>query len=89
MFGLKFSWEGNELGSVTLALSVLLGIIPLLGIASLLMGGDIATVGGLFTTLILLALSGIFMFNALWEARERGYGKFIRRKPGDRAEKTR
>ena len=50
-----------------LALSLVLGILPLLGIAWTLMNGMITTVDGLFTTLILLTLSGIFMLNAFWE----------------------
>jgi hypothetical protein len=55
-----------------LALSLVLGILPLLGIAWTLMNGMITTVDGLFTTLILLTLSGIFMLNAFWEMRDSG-----------------
>jgi hypothetical protein len=36
------------------------------------MNGMITTVDGLFTTLILLTLSGIFMLNAFWEMRDSG-----------------
>jgi hypothetical protein len=51
-------------------LSVVLGIIPLLGIAWTVMTGTITTVDGLFTSLILLALAGILFFNAALEARK-------------------
>jgi hypothetical protein len=55
-----------------LALSLVLGILPLLGIAWTLMDGMITTVDGLFLTLILLTLSGVFMLNAYWEMRDCG-----------------
>jgi hypothetical protein len=50
-------------------LSVLLGIIPLLGIVWIFVSHTLTTVDGLFMSLILLALSGIFFFNALLEFR--------------------
>ncbi len=50
-------------------LSVVLGIIPLLGIVWTILNGAIFTVDGLFLTLILLALSGIFFLNAAMELR--------------------
>jgi hypothetical protein len=53
-----------------LLLSVVLGVIPLLGIAWTVMTGTITTVDGLFTSLILLVLSGILFLNALLEARK-------------------
>lgn len=58
--------------SMMLALSLVLGILPLLGIAWTLMNGLITTVDGLFMTLILLTLSGVFMLNAFWEMRDSG-----------------
>ncbi len=48
-----------------LALSLLLALIPLLGIAWILRYGSITTVDGLFTSLILLAMSGILGINVL------------------------
>lgn len=54
---------------VMVVLSVVLGIIPLLGVAWTIKQGTITTVDGLFASLILLALSGIFFLNAgmeLW-----------------------
>ena len=56
-----------------LALSVVLGILPLLGIVWTLMNGTITTVDGLFMSLILVALSGFFFLNAFWECRDCGY----------------
>jgi hypothetical protein len=58
--------------SMMLALSLVLGILPLLGIAWTLMNGMITTVDGLFMSLILLTLSGVFMLNAYWEMRDSG-----------------
>ena len=55
-----------------LAISLVLGILPLLGVAWTLMNGMITTVDGLFMSLILLTLSGVFMLNAYWEMRDMG-----------------
>jgi hypothetical protein len=55
-----------------LALSLVLGVLPLLGVVWTLMNGMITTVDGLFMSLILLTLSGIFMLNAYWEMRDSG-----------------
>jgi hypothetical protein len=60
-----------------LALSLVLGILPLLGVVWTLMNGMITTVDGLFMSLILLTLSGVFMLNAYWEMRDSG---MLRRK---------
>lgn len=57
---------------MNLALSLVLGILPLLGVVWLLMNGMITTVDGLFMSLILLTLSGTFMLNAYWEMRDHG-----------------
>ena len=58
--------------SMMLALSLVLGILPLLGVAWTVMDGMITTVDGLFMSLILLTLSGVFMLNAYWEMRDMG-----------------
>lgn len=50
-------------------LSIVLGIIPLLGIVWTVSNGSITTVDGLFLSLILLALSAIFFLNAFMELR--------------------
>ena len=56
--------------SMMLALSLVLGVLPLLGVAWILLNGTITTVDGLFMSLILLTLSGVFMLNAYWEMRD-------------------
>jgi hypothetical protein len=48
-----------------LVISLLLAIIPLLGIAAILLFGTITTVDGLFTSIILLTISAIFGLNVL------------------------
>lgn len=64
--------------SLILALSLVLGIVPLAGVAWILSSGMItlspfsATVDGLFMTLILLTLAACFLLNAFWEARDQG-----------------
>src|SRR5215470_6721087 len=69
-----------------LALSLVLGVIPLVGVAWIFVSGMItlsppsATVDGLFMTLILLTLSACFLLNAFWEARDQGLLKFIEKK---------
>ena len=61
-----------------LVLSVVLGLIPLAGVAWIFMSGMItlsppsATVDGLFMTLILLTVSACFLLNAYWEMRDQG-----------------
>jgi uncharacterized membrane protein len=55
-----------------LALSLVLGILPLIGVVLTLMNGMITTVDGLFMSLILLVLSATFMLNVYWELRDRG-----------------
>jgi hypothetical protein len=55
-----------------LAISLVLGVLPLLGIVWTLTNGMITTVDGLFMSLILLTLSGVFMLNAYWELRDMG-----------------
>ncbi|HZC24054.1 MAG TPA: hypothetical protein VE866_11995 [Candidatus Binatia bacterium] len=65
--------------SLILVLSLVLGIVPLIGVVWIFVSGMITlsplscTVDGLFTTLILLTLSACFLLNAFWEARDRGW----------------
>ena len=54
-----------------LMLSVVLGIVPLLGVVWIVLRGNIGTVDGLFMTLILLPLSGILFLNAYLDLRGR------------------
>jgi hypothetical protein len=55
-----------------LFVSIVLGLIPLAGIAWIIVSGTITTVDGLFESLIMLSLSGVFFLNAFWELRQRG-----------------
>lgn len=64
-----------------LVLSLVLGIIPLLGIVWAAVSGSLFTVDGLFISLILLTLSAILLLNAVWEAKSNGYLKFLEKKP--------
>jgi len=52
-------------------LSIVLGVIPLLGIGWTVMNGTGTTVDGLFLCLILLTLSGIMFLNVFLELRTR------------------
>ncbi len=64
------------MSTVMLLLSLVLGIVPLAGIAWILLAGSITTVDGMFMSLILLTLSGIFFLNAFWELRDHGFLAF-------------
>ena len=61
-----------------LVLSLVLGLLPLVGVIWIFVSGMIVlspfsvTMDGLFMTLILLTLSGCFLLNAFWEMRDRG-----------------
>jgi hypothetical protein len=61
-----------------LALSLVLGLVPLAGVAWIFVSGMITlspfsvTMDGLFMTLILLTLSACFLLNAFWEMRDHG-----------------
>ena len=57
--------------SMMLVLSVVLGLVPLAGVAWTVVNGTITTVDGLFLSLILLTLSGILFLNAFLEMRSR------------------
>jgi len=55
-----------------LLLSIVLAVLPLLGIAGLIYVNPALTVDNLFMSLILLTISGIFGINVLLELRDRG-----------------
>jgi hypothetical protein len=61
-----------------LVLSLVLGLVPLVGVIWIFVSGMIVlspfsvTMDGLFMTLILLTLSACFLLNAFWEMRDRG-----------------
>ena len=61
--------EGGDLVAVMLLISIVLGLIPLAGIAWIVVSGTMTTVDGLFEVLIMLSLSGVFFLNAFWELR--------------------
>jgi hypothetical protein len=65
---------------VTLLISILLGSIPLAGIAWIIVTRGLTTVDGLFMSLILLTLSGIFFLNVFLELRDRGLLAFLQKK---------
>jgi hypothetical protein len=54
-----------------LVLSLVLGIVPLMGVAWIILKASVTTVDGLFMSLILLTLSGILFLNAFVEVRGR------------------
>jgi hypothetical protein len=61
---------------VMLLISILLGVIPLAGIGWIVVSGTITTVDGLFESLIMLSISGVFFLNVFWELRDHGlFGK--------------
>jgi hypothetical protein len=53
-----------------LVISLVLALIPLLGVVWIVVFGSPTTVDGLFMSLILLAMSGVFGLNALLELRK-------------------
>jgi hypothetical protein len=55
-----------------LLISILFGLLPLAGVVWILVASSIASVDGLFMSLILLTISGIFFLNIFLELRERG-----------------
>ena len=56
---------------MVLLLSLVLALVPLLGVVWIILYGSPLTVDGLFTSLILLAMSGILGMNVLLELRKR------------------
>ena len=66
--------------AVMLLLSIVLAIVPLAGIAWILLAGSITSVDGMFMSLILLTVSGIFLLDILLELRDRGLLPFLQKK---------
>ncbi len=62
---------------VMLLLSILLALIPLVGIAWIVITRSLTSVDGLFMSLILLTLSGIFLLNVFFEIHARGWLAFL------------
>jgi len=55
-----------------LVISIILAIAPLFGIVWTVVTGSVKTQDGLFISLILLTISGIFALNAFWQLRDAG-----------------
>ena len=59
-----------------LLLSLLLGLLSLAGVVWIIIVGSLLSVDGLFMSLILLTLAGVFFLNVLLECRDCGlFGK--------------
>lgn len=56
-----------------LFLSLLFAVIPLGGIAMIVVRKGVTTVDGLFMSLILLTISGVFLLNAALEMKAKGW----------------
>ncbi len=57
---------------VTLLISLFLAVLPVLGVVYIAVSGWLLTVDGLFLTLILLAMGGVFLLNAGMLAKTMG-----------------
>jgi hypothetical protein len=66
-----------------LLISILLGIVPLVGIVWIIVTQTMTTVDGLFASLILLTLSGIFFLNVVLELHGRGLLDFLLKKKAE------
>ncbi len=66
--------------TMMLMISIILGVVPLFGIAWTVATGTIKTQDGLFMSLILLTLSGVFFLNVFWELRDKGALVFLHKK---------
>jgi len=61
---------------IMLLLSLLLGLLSLAGVAWIIIVGSLLSVDGLFMSLILLTIAGVFFLNVLLELRDhRSAGK--------------
>ena len=56
-----------------LLVSLLLGLVSLAGVAWIIIVGSLLSVDGLFMSLILLTLAGVFFLNVLLECRDHGF----------------
>jgi hypothetical protein len=63
-----------------LLLSILLALIPLAGISWIVVTKSLTSVDGLFMSLILLTISGIFLLNIFLELKVRGWFAFLDKK---------
>ena len=72
--------EGGLLRAETFLISIVFCLAPVAGIIWIFIAGSITTVDGLFMSLILLSLSGVFLLNAFWELQDRGLLSFLHKK---------
>ncbi len=73
---------------VMLLLSILFALIPLAGIVWIIVTKSLTSVDGLFMSLILLTLSGVFLLNVLLEVDARGWLPFLHKKKADAPKAT-
>ena len=66
--------------AATILISIVFCLAPLGGIVWIFTAGSITTVDGLFMSLILLSLSGVFLLSAILELQDRGFLSFLHRK---------
>ena len=71
-----------------LAISTLLAVLPLAGVAYIAATGMLFTTDGLFMILMLLTISGVFGLNATLEARDLGLIPFLKPSATSRAAMT-
>ncbi len=64
-----------------LVISLILAVAPLAGIGWIGASGWLETVDGLFTSLILLAIAGVFLLNAGLQAKALGLIPRVSKKP--------
>lgn len=67
---------------VMLLISIVFALIPLAGIGWIAATRSLTTVDGLFMSLILLTLSGIFFLNVVLEIDARGWLPFLHKNKG-------
>lgn len=80
--------EEGSVRPVMLLISLVLGLIPIAGIVWIIAAGSITTVDGLFMSLILLTLSGVFLFNAFCELGDRSLVPFMKKGKGTAAKQA-
>jgi hypothetical protein len=73
---------------VMLLLSILFALIPLAGIVWIIVTKSLTSVDGLFMSLILLTLSGVFFLNVVLEMDARGWLAFLHKKKADASKGT-
>lgn len=66
--------------AATFLISIVLCLVSLAGIVWIFLADTITTVDGLFMSLILLSLAGLFALNIFWEMRDRGLLSFLHKK---------